>query len=117
MPIRTGKQFLEALKDDRRIFMDGGEIRDIARDPRTAGAAQTLVELYDMQHDAALRDKMTFAPSKGKQAGLSFIEPRTVDVHIGRLRKLLNPGREQDPIRTVRGAGYALDDRFAKAES
>ena len=32
-----------------------------------------------------------------------------------RLRKLLNPGREQDPIRTVRGAGYALDDRFAKA--
>jgi two-component system phosphate regulon response regulator PhoB len=39
-----------------------------------------------------------------------------VDVHIGRLRKLLNPDGEQDPIRTVRGAGYALDDRFAKAE-
>ena len=46
-----------------------------------------------------------------------YIDERTVDVHIGRLRKLLNPGREQDPIRTVRGAGYALDDRFAKAES
>ena len=44
------------------------------------------------------------------------VDERTVDVHIGRLRKLLNPGREQDPIRTVRGAGYALDDRFAKAE-
>jgi two-component system phosphate regulon response regulator PhoB len=29
---------------------------------------------------------------------------------------LLNPGQAQDPIRTVRGAGYALDDRFAKAE-
>src|SRR5512146_2139585 len=43
-----------------------------------------------------------------------YIDERTVDVHIGRLRKLLNPGREQDPIRTVRGAGYALDDRFAK---
>ena len=46
-----------------------------------------------------------------------YIDERTVDVHIGRLRKLLNPGREQDPIRTVRGAGYALDDRFAKATS
>ena len=46
-----------------------------------------------------------------------YIDERTVDVHIGRLRKLLNPGREQDPIRTVRGAGYALDDRFAKVES
>jgi two-component system phosphate regulon response regulator PhoB len=38
-----------------------------------------------------------------------YIDERTVDVHIGRLRKLLNPGREQDPIRTVRGAGYALE--------
>jgi len=45
-----------------------------------------------------------------------YIDERTVDVHIGRLRKLLNPGREQDPIRTVRGAGYALDDRFVKVE-
>ena len=45
-----------------------------------------------------------------------YIDERTVDVHIGRLRKLLNPGRESDPIRTVRGAGYALDDRFAKVE-
>jgi two-component system phosphate regulon response regulator PhoB len=45
-----------------------------------------------------------------------YVEARTVDVHIGRLRKLLNPGREQDPIRTVRGAGYALDDRFDKVE-
>src|SRR5205085_609093 len=39
MPIRTGQQFLEALNDDRRIFMDGEEIGDIAHDPRTAGAA------------------------------------------------------------------------------
>ena len=44
------------------------------------------------------------------------VDAVTVDVHIGRLRKLLNPGRAQDPIRTVRGAGYALDDRFVKAE-
>jgi two-component system, OmpR family, phosphate regulon response regulator PhoB len=43
-----------------------------------------------------------------------YIDERTVDVHIGRLRKMLNAGREQDPIRTVRGAGYALDDRFGK---
>jgi len=44
-----------------------------------------------------------------------YIDERTVDVHIGRLRKVLNEGAEIDPIRTVRGAGYALDDRFAKA--
>jgi two-component system phosphate regulon response regulator PhoB len=44
-----------------------------------------------------------------------YIDERTVDVHVGRLRKALNRGNAPDPIRTVRGAGYALDDRFAKA--
>jgi len=38
-----------------------------------------------------------------------YVEARTVDVHIGRLRKALNEGPEDDPIRTVRSAGYALD--------
>lgn len=37
------------------------------------------------------------------------IEPRTVDVHIRRLRKALNEGQEQDLFRTVRSGGYALD--------
>ncbi len=44
-----------------------------------------------------------------------YIDERTVDVHIGRLRKQLNTDHAEDPIRTVRGAGYALDDRFQKA--
>lgn len=38
-----------------------------------------------------------------------FVEVRTVDVHIGRLRKALNKYKQGDPIRTVRSAGYALD--------
>ena len=39
----------------------------------------------------------------------SEIEPRTVDVHIRRLRKAINSGGRSDIIRTVRSAGYALD--------
>jgi two-component system phosphate regulon response regulator PhoB len=38
-----------------------------------------------------------------------YVEARTVDVHIGRLRKALNEEVEADPIRTVRSAGYSLD--------
>jgi len=41
----------------------------------------------------------------------AYVDERTVDVHIGRLRKAINRGREKDPIRTVRGAGYALGER------
>jgi two-component system phosphate regulon response regulator PhoB len=37
------------------------------------------------------------------------IDERTVDVHVGRLRKALIRGNEPDPIRTVRGAGYVLE--------
>ncbi|MEM8852326.1 MAG: phosphate regulon transcriptional regulator PhoB [Pseudomonadota bacterium] len=44
-----------------------------------------------------------------------YVDERTVDVHIGRLRKAINRGRLRDPIRTVRGAGYAFDDQFAMA--
>ena len=39
----------------------------------------------------------------------SFVDDRTVDVHIRRLRKALNDSGEQDLIRTVRAAGYSLD--------
>lgn len=37
-----------------------------------------------------------------------YVDTRTVDVHIGRLRKALMKSGGQDPLRTVRGAGYAL---------
>lgn len=42
-----------------------------------------------------------------------YVEARTVDVHIGRLRKVLNQSGERDPIRTVRSAGYSFDETFA----
>src|SRR5687768_10782828 len=38
-----------------------------------------------------------------------YVEARTVDVHIGRLRKALGADESGDPIRTVRSAGYSLD--------
>jgi len=37
-----------------------------------------------------------------------YVDTRTVDVHVGRLRKVLKTNGGEDPLRTVRGAGYAL---------
>lgn len=37
-----------------------------------------------------------------------YVDTRTVDVHVGRLRKTLCAHGHEDPIRTVRGSGYAL---------
>ena len=47
----------------------------------------------------------------GPTADLDY---RTVDVHVGRLRKPLTKGPERDPIRTVRGVGYAFDESFGE---
>jgi two-component system phosphate regulon response regulator PhoB len=45
-----------------------------------------------------------------------YVESRTVDVHVGRLRKALNDPGEKDPIRTVRSAGYSFDETFAAVQ-
>lgn len=41
-----------------------------------------------------------------------YVEARTVDVHVGRLRKALNRPGEPDPLRTVRASGYAFDETY-----
>lgn len=43
-----------------------------------------------------------------------YVDERTVDVHVGRLRKVLNRRGQADPIRTVRGAGYSFDETFGR---
>jgi two-component system phosphate regulon response regulator PhoB len=45
-----------------------------------------------------------------------YIDERTVDVHVGRLRKAINLPQQPDPIRTVRGSGYSFDETFARDE-
>ena len=40
----------------------------------------------------------------------NYIDERTVDVHVGRLRKAVNNGSKADVIRTIRGAGYAINE-------
>ena len=46
-----------------------------------------------------------------------YVDERTVDVHIGRLRKAMIRGTDADPIRTVRGAGYAFSDTLEEKET
>ena len=79
MPVRTGQQYLEGLRaQDREVWLDGERVRDVTTHPGLRGGAQAVAALYDMQHDARLRDEMVFTPPEGGEpAGLSFIIPRT----------------------------------------
>jgi 4-hydroxyphenylacetate 3-monooxygenase len=80
MGARSGRQYLDSLHDDRAIFIDGERVADVTKDRRFAAAARSMAELYDMQHDPALREKLTYpSPTSGKAIGLSFIQPQSVE--------------------------------------
>ncbi|HEY3847890.1 MAG TPA: 4-hydroxyphenylacetate 3-hydroxylase N-terminal domain-containing protein, partial [Acetobacteraceae bacterium] len=79
MPARTGQEYLEGQRaQDREVWLDGERVSDVTTHPGLRGGAQAVAGLYDMQHDARLREEMVFpAPEDGEPVGLSFIIPRT----------------------------------------
>src|SRR5258708_27862644 len=76
MGIRTGRQLLNPLRDDRQIWLEGVRVGDVVAHPRLGPAARTLAELYDLQHRADLVEQLTCrSPATGDRMGLPFIEP------------------------------------------
>ena len=80
MAIRTGEQFLAGLRDDREVWLEGERVEDVTTHPKLARMAQTLAGVYDLQHDPALHDQMTFeSPSSREAVPLSYLIPRTAE--------------------------------------
>jgi len=80
MGARSGRQYLKSLRDNRQIWIDGEAVVDVTKDRRFTAAARSMADLYDMQHDPAQRDKLTYtSPTSGDRVGLSFIQPRSID--------------------------------------
>ena len=104
----------------RRVETDAGDI-DLDRDTRRVRRGGREIHLgptefrlleYLMEKPGRV---FTRAQLLDSVWGMSAeIDERTVDVHVGRLRKALIRGREKDPIRTVRGAGYSFDETFGR---
>jgi 4-hydroxyphenylacetate 3-monooxygenase len=121
MGIRTGKQFLEGIRDDREIWCDGERIVDVTTDPRFAGGARTVAELLDLQNDPALVDRLTYvSPSSGDRVALSTIQPRSQD-DLVRRRTMVKTwhdttcgmfGRSHDSLNVMVSAYAAAADTF-----
>ncbi len=124
--IRTGSQYLDGVRDDREIWCDGERVADVTTDPRFAGGAKTLAELYDLQHNPDLIDRMTYtSPTSGARVGLSFIEPRSIE-DLARRRgmfKIWNDhtcgmfGRSPDFMNVLLSAYGAASEAFDTADS
>ena len=73
---RTGKEFLQGLKDDRQIWVGSERVRDVAAHPAFAGAARSVAALFDLQHEAADVCLMP-DPEMGELINVSHIVPRS----------------------------------------
>ena len=94
---------LELDRESHRVRRSGREVH--------LGPTEYRLLEYLMRHPGRVYSREQLLD--GVWGNDVYVDERTVDVHVGRLRKAINRGRSADPIRTVRGAGYAFDERFA----
>jgi two-component system phosphate regulon response regulator PhoB len=95
---------------DLELDRQSHRVRRAGRDLHLGPTEYRLLE-YLMRHPGRVYSREQLLD--GVWGNDVYVDERTVDVHVGRLRKAINRGREADPIRTVRGAGYSFDERFA----
>jgi 4-hydroxyphenylacetate 3-monooxygenase len=90
MPARTGREFIQGLKDQpREIWIGGERVSDPTTHPAFRNVIRSVAALYDLQHDAALQDEMTFvSPKSGQRVGMSFLVPRTRE-DLARVRRMM----------------------------
>ncbi len=76
MPARTGRQFMNGLKEPREIWVGENRVSDIVDHPAFAGAAEALAGVFDLQHEYAA-DCLVPDPETGEAINVSHLIPRS----------------------------------------
>ena len=95
---------IELNRDTKRVFRGKKEIK--------LGPVEfKLLEVFLMRPGQVFSREQLLDKIWGNEI---YVEDRTVDVHVGRLRRSLNRGKaKKDPIRTVRSSGYSLNEKYS----
>lgn len=88
-------------RESHRVYRRKSEVR--------LGPTEFRLLEFMMQHPGRVFSRSQLLDNVWGEA--IYIDERTVDVHVGRLRKAINKGRLPDIIRTIRGAGYAIGEK------
>ena len=76
--IRDGSQYLEGLRDEREVWLEGQRVTDVTSHPGLGRGAQTLAQFMDRQHEPELVDTLTYEEG-GKRFGMSFLMPTSAE--------------------------------------
>src|SRR5436309_12025545 len=124
MPARTGAEYIKGLQNqEREIWLRGERVKDVTTHPGLANGVRAIAALYDLQHDPALRDEMTYvSPTSRARVGLSFVIPRTKQELERRGAMMLRwarttcgmMGRSPDFMNVTFAAWAASGDYFAR---
>ncbi|MDY0406790.1 4-hydroxyphenylacetate 3-monooxygenase, oxygenase component [Virgibacillus sp. 179-BFC.A HS] len=80
MPAISGSEYIDRMNRlQTNIWVDGQRVAGkISEHPAFKGVIKTQASLYDLQHDASLKEKMTYpSPLTGKPVGMSYLQPKT----------------------------------------
>ena len=75
--IRTGKQYLEGLRDDRNIWMHGKKVVDVTKQDGLRRCAKTLASFLDNQHDPKYIKDITYLDDDGDRCAIAFQIPKS----------------------------------------
>jgi 4-hydroxyphenylacetate 3-monooxygenase len=125
MGARCGADYLERLRDNREVWLDGERVADVTCDPRLGRGVRSIAALYDLQLDPGRLDDMTYvSPTSGERVGLSHIQPMRIEDLVKR-RNMVKTwsewsagmlGRSPDFLNTMVMGCAANADYFANNE-
>ncbi|HET7005068.1 MAG TPA: 4-hydroxyphenylacetate 3-hydroxylase N-terminal domain-containing protein [Candidatus Binatia bacterium] len=86
---RSGDDYLRGLRDGRAVFLNGERVADVATHPAFAAGVRTVAGLYDLAHDPANRELMTYpSPRDRRPINKAWMVPRTREDLVARRKTI-----------------------------
>src|ERR671919_606518 len=86
---RSGDEYVRGLRDGRTVLFNGERVADVTTHPAFAGGIRSVAQLYDIAHDPANRELMTYAsPRDGRPINKAWLVPRTREDLAARRRAI-----------------------------
>ncbi len=78
MGIKTGEEYLDSIRDNRSVWMQGNKVEDVTTEPGLNRGALTLAEFLDRQQNSQHLDSLTYEEN-GERFSTSFLIPKSAD--------------------------------------